>query len=318
MKRFLFIGMLVLFILGYAVAGPTMADWPKKPILITIPWPPSNDSSTIVANVLAPVMSKDLGVPVKIINKAGGRGTIGTNFVARSKPDGYTIALSSIGPMMTQPLRGVTPYKIDDFHVLGLVWAAPFTLAARGDAPYSDLKGLAKYAEDHELRLGHWGLGAVPTLIAMGVAAQGGFQWQETAFDDVNALLLTSGDMDVVTATMPALVDYYKTNKVKIMAVMNPTHYELCPEVKTVSEQGFGDDYFVWFGLFTPKGVPADVCKKIEESWFKAMESAPVKKVLANTGVIPLKIGSQEAATQIAKEKAHFSKLMKDLGLVKK
>ena len=74
MKRFLFIGMLVLLIIGYAIAGPAIADWPKKPILITIPWPPSNDSSTIVANVLAPVMSEDLGVPVKIINKAGGRG----------------------------------------------------------------------------------------------------------------------------------------------------------------------------------------------------------------------------------------------------
>jgi tripartite-type tricarboxylate transporter receptor subunit TctC len=301
-----------------ATVMPSEAKWPNKPILITIPWPPSNDSSTIVANVLAPVMSKDLGVPVKIINKAGGRGTIGTNFVARSKPDGYTVALSSIGPMMTQPIRGVTPYKTDDFDVLGLVWAAPFTLAASGDAPYNDLKELAKYAEDHQLKLGHWGLGAVPTLIAMGVAAQGRFQWQETAFDDVNALLVTSGDMDVITATMPALVDYYKTNKVKILAVMNPTHYDLCPDVKTVSEQGFGDDYFVWFGLFTPKGIPPEVRKRIEESWFKAMESAPVKKTLANTGVIPLKIGSQEATVQIANEKAHFSKLMKNLGLVKK
>ena len=156
MKRFVFIGMLVFFILGITVAAPVAADWPQKPILITIPWPPSNDSSTIVANVLAPVMSEDLGVPVKIINRAGGRGTIGTNFVAQSKPDGYTIALSSIGPMLTQPIRGVTPYKIDDFDVLGLVWAAPFTLAARAYAPYSDLKELAKYAENHQLKLGHW------------------------------------------------------------------------------------------------------------------------------------------------------------------
>jgi tripartite-type tricarboxylate transporter receptor subunit TctC len=194
MKRLVFMGMLVVFILGYTAAGSARADWPKKPILITIPWPPSNDSSTIVANALAPIMSKEIGVPVKIINKAGGRGTIGTNFVARSKPDGYTLALSSIGPMMTQPIRGVTPYRIEDFDVIGLVWAAPFTLAARGDAPYNNLKELKAYAQNKRLKLGHWGLGAVPTLIAMGVATQGGFQWEETAFDDVNALLLTSGD----------------------------------------------------------------------------------------------------------------------------
>ena len=229
MKRIVIAGMMVLALMALAVAGPAMAAWPDKPILITIPWPPSNDSSTIVANALAPVLSKELGVPVKIINKAGGRGTIGTNFVARSKPDGYTLALSSIGPMMTQPLRGVTPYKIEDFDPIALVWAAPFTLAARGDAPYNNLKELAEYAKTHQLKLGHWGLGAVPTLIAMGVATKGGFKWQETAFDDVNALLLTSGDMDVITATMPALNDYSKTKQVKILAVMNPVHYALCP-----------------------------------------------------------------------------------------
>jgi len=318
MKRVVFLATSIFLALGLVITAPVLAKWPQKPILVTVPWPATNDSSTIVANVLAPVMSKDLGVPVKIVNKAGGRGTIGTNFVARSKPDGYTIALSSIGPMMTQPIRGVTPYKIEDFDVIGLVWAAPFTLAVRGNAPYSNLKELAAYGKTHPLKLGHYGLGAVPTLIAMGIATHGGFKWQETAFDDVNALLLTSGQMDAITATMPALVDYYNTKKVKILAVMNPTHYALCPEVKTVSEQGFGEDYFVWFGLFTPKGVPADVRQKIEASWFRAMDSPEVKKVIANTGVIPLKIDSRKAAAQIARERTHFSKLMKDLGIIKK
>lgn len=317
MKRFAIIGMLVFFIVGLALAGPAMAKWPEKPILIVIPWAPSNDSSTIVSNVLAPVLSRELGVPVKIINKAGGRGIIGTNFVARSKPDGYTIALSSIGPMLTQPIRGVTPYKIKDFNVLGLVWAAPFTLAVRADAPYNDLKELSEYAKNHPLKLGDYGLGAVPTLIAMGIARHGGFKWQDTAFDPVNALLLTSGDVDAITATMPALIDYYKRKKVKILAVMNPVHYALCPDVKTVSEQGFGHDYFVWFGLFTPKGVPAKIRNKIEHSWFKAMKNPTVKKALANTGVIPLNIDAQKAVAEIAKERVHFSKLMKALGLIK-
>ena len=89
------------------------------------------------------------------------------------------------------------------------------------------------------------------------------------------------------------------------------------PDVKTVSEQGFGDDYFVWFGLFAPKGVPAGDRQKIEQAWFKAMQDPSVKKVLANTGVIPLEIGSKQAAEQIAKEKAHFKELMKELGIIK-
>lgn len=317
MRKFLTIGMAFVLLLGIGFMGTATAEWPKKPIVITIPWPPSNDSSTIVSNVMAPILSKELGVPVKFINKAGGRGTIGTGFVARSKADGYTLALSSIGPMMTQPIRGVTPYKIEDFEVISLVWAAPFTIAAKGDAPYDNLNELAEYAKSHELKLGHWGLGAVPTLIAMGVGDTGGFTWSETAFDSVNALLLTSGDMDVVTATMPAVLDYYKTKEVKILAVMNPVHYELCPEVKTVSEQGFGDDYSVWFGLFAPKGTPLEARNKIETAWLKVMQDPAVKKVLTNTGVIPLGMGSEDARAQMAKEKAHFTALMKKLKLIK-
>ncbi|MBW1691172.1 MAG: tripartite tricarboxylate transporter substrate binding protein [Deltaproteobacteria bacterium] len=300
------------------IAAPLMAKWPSEPILIVIPWPPANDPSTIISNKMAPILSKDLGVPVKVINKGGGRGILGTNFVAQSKPDGHTVALSSIGPMLTQPIRGVTPYKIEDFTPLGLVWASSFTLATRGDAPYNNLKELAEYAKTHELKLGHWGLGAVPTLIAMNVADKGGFQWKETAFSDLSALLLTSGDMDVLTISLSYIMDYVEKGEVKILAVMNPVHYDFCPEVRTVSEQGFGKDYMVWFGLFMPAATPADRRKRFEESWFKAMEAPEIKKAIKNTGAIPIKMGAEEAKKQIDDERKYFTTVMTKLKLIKK
>ncbi len=321
MKKVICLWISLFILVGLTLAlteTPVMAKWPTKPILVVIPWPPANDPSTIVWNVMAPALSRDLGVPVKVINKAGGRGIIGTNFVAQSKPDGYTVAFSSIGPMLTQPIRGVTPYKIEDFIPLGLVWASPFTLAASGDAPYNNLKELAEYAKTHDVKLGHWGLGTVPTLIAMNVAAKGGFQWKETAFSDLSALLLTSGDMDVLTVSTPYIMDYFETKQVKILAVMSPTHYECCPEVKTVSEQGFGTDYSVWFGTFMPKGTPPDVRKKFEESLFKAMENHEVAKKIKDTGVISIKMRSEEAKKQIAHEREYFTKVMTELKLIKK
>jgi len=314
---FLFVAVITLLFISFA-GSPAIAKWPKKPIIVVVPWPAANDPSTMVSSALVKVMSKDLGVPVKVINKAGGRGILGTNFVAKSKPDGYTIALSSIGPMLTQIIRGVTPYSFDDFECLGLVWASPFTLAARGDAPFNNLKELAEYGKKHELKLGHWGLGAVPTLIAMNIATIGGFKWKETAFKKVNALLLTSGDVDVITCSTPSLMDYIKTKQVKILAVMSPVHYPCCPEVKTVSEQGFGKDYLVWFGIFVRKGTPKNICKRLEESWFKAMEDPMVKKVIKNVGVVVIKMRSAQAKKQITDEKVHFTKIMKELHLIKK
>ncbi|MBW1996930.1 MAG: tripartite tricarboxylate transporter substrate binding protein [Deltaproteobacteria bacterium] len=313
--------MLLVLLAGLVLAGTVnqaVAKWPTKPIIITIPWPPTNDSSTIISNKMTPYLSKELGVPVKVINKAGGRGIIGTNFVAQSKPDGHTLALSSIGPMLTQPIRGVTPYKIEDFEVISLVWASSFLLAARGDAPYDNLKELAEYAKTHEVKLGHWGLGTVPTLIAMNIAINGGFQWKETAFGDLSALLLTSGDMDVITVSIPYVADYVKTGQVKILAVMSPVRYDFCPEVPTVSEQGFGKDYMVWFGLFAPRGTPKEVRDRIETAWFNAVEQPEVKKAIKNTGVILLNMRSEQAKKQIAAEREYFTKVMTELNLIKK
>jgi len=319
MKKLACISITVFVLIGLCItATPVIAKWPNKPIIITIPWPPGNDASTIISNGMVPLLSKELGVPVKVINKAGGRGILGTNFVAQSKPDGYTVALSSIGPMLTQPIRGVTPYKIDDFEPIGLVWASSFLLAARGDAPYNNLKELSEYAKTHELKLGHWGLGAVPTLIAMNVADKGGFQWKETAFGDLNALLLTSGDMDVITVSIKYVADYVKTKQVKVLAIMNPVRYDVFPEVQTVSEQGFGKDYSVWFGLFMPKGTPAEIRKKFENAWFKVMEDPKIAKLIKNTGAIPIKMRGEEAKKKIPDERAYFTKVMKQLNLIKK
>ena len=310
--------LLVGFMFVFISTSGLASQWPNKPIKIIIPWPPTGDPSTVIATAMAPVLSKELGVPVKIINKAGGHGTIATNEVAKSRPDGYTMGLISIGPMITQPLRGITPYKTKDLKPLGLVWSSPFTLAARYDAPYNNLGELAEYGKTHDLKLGHYGLGAVPTLIAMNIAKIGGFKWKETAFNNITALLLTRGDVDVITCSTPSLLDYIKTKQVKILAVLNPVHYGCCPDVKTVSEQGFGYDYLIWFGIFIPNKTPDKIAKKLEEAWFKAMNTPEIQKVIKNVGVVPLKISSTETEKQIDRELKNFKIIMEEIGLIKK
>ena len=316
MKRTWIVFLCVLFLLA-AFNSTVFASWPEKPIKVIIPWPPAGDPSTIVCNVMSPLLSEELGVPVKILNKGGGHGTVGANEVATAKPDGYTVGLISIGPIVTQPLRGVTPYQSDDLKSLGLIWASPFTLAASGDAPYDNLQELAEYGKENELKLGHYGLGAVPTLIAMNVAEQGGFEWNETSFSNIDALLLTRGDVDVVTCSTPALMDYLETGDVKILTVMSPTRYECCPDVQTVSEQGFGSDYLIWFGLFMPKDVPEEIAQQFEEAWFKVMDNPKVKESLKNVGVVVIKMPSEEAREQIAEEIDVFGKIMKKKGIIK-
>lgn len=316
LKKTLVILASCLAVLALGAPG-AMAKYPTKPIKIIIPWPAANDPSTMIVTAMSHHMSKDLGVPVKVINKAGGGGVLATYELAKSRPDGHTMGVISIGPMITQVLRGKTPYKNQDLRPLGLCWSSPFTLAARGDAPYNNLKELAAYGKKHRLRLAHWGLGAVPTLIAMKVAQIGGFKWKETAYKRLNPLLVIKGDADVITYSVTGMRDYLETGKMKLLACMLPTRLPAYPKVPTVSEQGFGKGYSIWFGAFVPAKVPDQIANRLGKAFFAAMKKPDVKDVIKKVGSIPHPTTPAQARKQMDDELASFGKIMKDLGIIK-
>jgi tripartite-type tricarboxylate transporter receptor subunit TctC len=307
----------VLVLTAGMMAGPASAEWPAKPIQIMIPWPPGNDPSTMVATAMSPLMSEELGVPVKVVNKPGGGAVLATNELAKSRPDGYMLGLISIGPMITQVLRGKTPYRNQDLKPLGLIWSSPFTLACRADAPYNNLKELAEYGKSHELRLAHWGLGAVPTLIAMNVAKIGGFKWKETAYKELNPLLVVKGDADVITFSTPGIKDYVDAGQMKILACMLPNRLPQFPNVATVKEQGFGKGYSIWFGAFVPAKTPDDIAAKLSTTFFNVMAKPEIQDVIKKVGVIPHPIDPQEARAQMDSQLEAFGAIMKELGIIK-
>ncbi len=314
-KAFLLLTIMML-VLGLSANG-VLAEWPSKPIRIIIPWPAGNDPSTMVTTAMVSHLSEELGVPVKVVNKPGGGAVLATNELANSRPDGYTIGLISIGPMITQVLRGKTPYKNEDLRPLGLIWSSPFTLACRGDAPYNNLKELAEYGRKNDLRLAHWGLGAVPTLIAMKVAQIGSFKWKETAYKKLNPLLVVKGDADVITFSTPGLRDYVESGQMKLLACMLPNRLPQYPDVPTVKEQGYGDPYSIWFGIFVPAKTPDEVVDKLSAAFFKVMAMPEIQEVIAKVGVIPHPTSAAEARQQMDSELANFGQIMKELGIIK-
>ena len=314
-KKFVTLVLTIIVVFSF-ISIPSAAEWPEKPIQIIIPWPASNDPTTIIATAMAPHLSEELGVPVKAINKPGGGAVLATNELAQSRPDGYQIGLISIGPMITQVLRGKTPYKNQDLKPLGLVWSSPFTLACRGDAPYNNLQELSEYGKTNELRLAHWGLGAVPTLIAMNAAKIGGFTWKETAYNELNPLLVVKGDADVITFSTPGLTDYIESGQMKLLACMLPDRLPDYSDVPTVTEQGFGDAYSIWFGAFVPAKTPDDIAQRLGDAFFKVMAMPEIQDVIAKVGVISHPTGSEQARQQMDQELANFGDIMKELGII--
>ncbi len=187
----------------------------------------------------------------------------------------------------------------------------------RSHWPYNNLKELAEYGKTHDLRLAHWGLGAVPTLIAMNAAKIGGFSWKETAYNDLNPLLVVKGDADVVTLSVPALRDYLEAGKVKLLACMLPDRITTYPEVATVKEQNFGEAYSIWFGAFVPLKTPDDIVQKLSTTFFKVMATPKIQDYINKIGIIPHPTGPGAARKQMDSELANFGSIMKDLGIIK-
>ena len=177
-------------------------------------------------------------------------------------------------------------------------------------------RNLSNTAKKNDLKLAHWGLGAVPTLIAMNVAKIGGFQWKETAYKDLNALLVMKGDADVITFSLPGLKDYLEAGKMKLLACMLPNRLAQYPDVPTVAEQGFGDAYSIWFGAFVPKKTPDDIAQQLSDTFFKVMAMPKIQTVIKNVGVIPYPTGPEQARKQLDSELENFGAIMKNLGII--
>ncbi len=308
----------VLILTGALAAGSALAAaWPSKPIQIVIPWPPAGDTATTLVTAMLPDLQAELGVPVKIINKTGGGGVIGTNEFIRARPDGYTFGISPIGPTISQILLGNAPYKQKDLNALSVLYYNSTALSALASAPYNNLTELAAYARKNEVRLGDGGVGDIRYLMAMNIASEGKFPWKTITFQDLSPLVLLQKSVDVMIGAAAPLRDYVEKGDIKVLAMLLPHRSTAFPDVPTVAEQGFGPAYAIWAGLWAPVGTDPAVAEKFRAAFTKCFTSPKMMEMMNKMGVMPEAGTSQAAKEQYAREFAQYEKLMKELGMIK-
>ena len=153
-------------------------------------------------------------------------------------------------------------------------------------------------------------------MIAMNVAKIGGFKWKETAYNELNPLLVMKGDADVITFSTPGLKDYIDSGKMKLLACMLPNRLPSYPDVPTVQEQGFGEGFSIWFGAFVPAKTPKEIVDRLAESFFRAMANPEVQGIISNVGVVPHPMPANEARERMDTELRVFGDIMRELGLL--
>ncbi|MDA7967104.1 tripartite tricarboxylate transporter substrate-binding protein [Ruegeria sp.] len=295
------VGAALALALGATVA---MAEYPEKPISIVVPWPPG-DLEDILSRMIAEDLQAEYGVPAAVINKPGGGGGPfpGAIEVATAPADGYTIGSFVPAVPIAGPNIGIPELTPNPFEPLGIFLTYPFVIAVKGDAPYDDLQGMADYAQDNKLTLGHFGGPLPPTRVTMALQGKLGFNFgSDAAFDALDCNTLASGDADVINTTLQLILPCL--DDVKVLASLTGERIALTPDSPTVGEVVPELNVALWNGFFVHKDTPQDVRDKIIAVAKKTVMSERAQQLAAETGALIYWQNAEDAAAQIEADAA--------------
>jgi tripartite-type tricarboxylate transporter receptor subunit TctC len=275
-----------LFSLASALAvtlacGTASAQYPSKPINVVVPYGAGGDSD-LSTRVWADAVEKILGVPVVVINKAGGGGVIGTASVANAQKDGYTLINAGLGNMLVTPNFSQTPYDFDSFEPVIKMSSVPLGIVVASESPIKTFKDFIAAAKAGGLTQGSWGAASSGTVLGNIIAEQAGYKVRfvhgNTTAESMVSLI--GGHIDSAVSFPPAFGPHIKSGRARLL-VLNQKMPEY-PNVPTFADFGIKGGFEGWSGIFAPKGVPPEVVAKLVEASAKAMVDPNVVKAFAN------------------------------------
>ena len=300
--------------LAVTPTGTARAEYPEKPVQFIVPWPPG-DLEDVLTRMIAEEFQNETGVAAAVVNKPGGGGGPfpGAAEVARAPGDGYTVGSFVIGVPTVGALLGIEGITRDTFEPIGIFLTYPFVLAAGGDAPYSDMAGLAAHAKDSKVALGHFGYGLVPTRVSIIAGMELGFEFgSEAAFDALDCNTLASGDADVINTTVQLVLPCL--DEIKPLASITGERIPILPDTPTMAEQVPGLDISLWNGLFVPKGTPQAVKDKLAAVAERVVTSNKARKLSEETGALVYWQDAEQAAARIDADYAAIEDMFKRMG----
>ena len=266
---------LIALVAALTAASPAAAQesYPSKPVTMIVPFPPGGVAD-IVGRPLADAMGRALGGPVVIENKSGAGGGIGMGYVAKAKPDGYTVllALSSISILPeADKVTGRAPmYQFRDFVPIARFTADPTVLAVRADSPW---KTLAEFVADARKRPGAITYGSSGNYGTMHVPmemfdAAAGIKMLHVPFTGAGpaVVALLGGTVDSVSSGPSTVVQHVKAGKLRVLATWGDKRLASMPDVPTLTEAGFPVVFTQWTALFVPAGTPEPVIAKLRDA----------------------------------------------------
>jgi tripartite-type tricarboxylate transporter receptor subunit TctC len=312
---------LVLAAALFAAAPARAEDYPSRKITLVVPYPPGGGVDAM-ARVMAQKLSEAFHQQVIVENRGGAGGTVGTRFVARAEPDGYTLLLGHTGTISINP--SLYP-KLDieprrDFAPIGLVASMPVALLANPSFPAKTVAEVIAYAkkEPGKLNVGTSAMGTGGYMAAEAFKAEADVNVAIIPYKGTAPVMtdLLGGQMPVAFGVLPPALGNIKAGTLRAIAVSSKKRFSLLPDVPTFDESGMpGFEAVLHYGLLAPHGTPPAIVEKLSAEVRKAVADPEVQKRIHFEGGDPLTSSAAEYAADIDKEEKKWGALVHKLRL---
>jgi len=298
-------------------AAAAQSSYPTRAIKLIVPFA-AGGSTDLIARVVAEQMRKEMGQPVVVENRGGAAGALGTEEVAKSTPDGYTLAVATVSTMIVYLASQEKPnYTLESFVPITNMASMPNILTAGPSIPAKDVKefiALAK-ANPGKYTYATSGVGSINHMLGESFQAYAGVKLVHVPYKGSGPAMqdVMGGQVDLLFDQFPSSKNFVDTGKLKAIAAISPQKIPGYPNIMTMADAGmkdFTDE--AWYGVMAPAATPPDVVAKLTAGMQKALSNPELRARIEQLGARPVGNSSAEFTAQIRREIERMRKLIKD------
>ncbi len=290
--------------------------YPSKPITLIVPFPPGG-TTDVLARALGEKLSQSMGQPVIVESKPGAGATIGADYVAKARPDGYTLLVGAVHHTIATSVYKKLPYDFQkDLAPITTIALVPNVLVVNSSNPARNVAELvaAAKAQPGKFSYGSNGNGTAQHLIGTQFENATGAQILHVPYKGSGPLTtdLLGGQITMSFDTVTPVLPHIKAGKLRALAVTTGSRSGALPDVPTLNEAGLsGFNIGTWFGVLAPVATPKEIVAKLSAEMVKVIQSADFRKRMAEIGAEPIGDTPEQMARQIKDETEKFAKLVK-------
>lgn len=294
--------------------------YPDRAVKIVVGFAPGG-TNDIVARTISIKLQERLKQPFVVENKPGASSAVGTDFVAKAKPDGYTLLVSSSGGLTVNPvLMASLPYKPErDFEPVALLGTFPLVVTANASLPFNNLAGMVAYAKNNKGGVIDHGVASTSfQLVAEMLGSATGVKFNHVNYrgSGPTVIALLGGEIQLALLDSAAVMSQVKAGKLKALAVTTGQRSSALPDLPTVAESGFkGYDAPIWTALMAPKGTPEPVLAKLRAAMKDILQEKDMLEKLRTLGMDAGNTDGPALKTRISDDIKRWGEIAKRAGI---